>query len=118
MVVFRPFKGEVMLAKISSSSSDGIKCASDIIYLPPFFHFKKLTSLLSISLLLIQRKVRLDFFNDIFIPGDLLFPGSELCVFYLSNPTHLASLCFSCLSIKTPPPPFPLFAKSTSLMLK
>ncbi|KAI9749122.1 MAG: DNA-directed RNA polymerase III subunit rpc25 [Lichina confinis] len=46
VIVFRPFKGEIILGKISSSSEQGIK-------------------------------IRLDFFNDIFIPGDLLFPESR-----------------------------------------
>ncbi|KAI9809067.1 MAG: hypothetical protein M1825_002356 [Sarcosagium campestre] len=46
MVVFRPFKGEIILGKISSSSIEGIK-------------------------------VRLDFFDDIFVPGHLLFDGSR-----------------------------------------
>ncbi|KAI9788439.1 MAG: DNA-directed RNA polymerase III subunit rpc25 [Peltula sp. TS41687] len=46
LVVFRPFKGEVLLGKISSSSALGIK-------------------------------IRLDFFDDIFVPGNLLFGGSR-----------------------------------------
>ncbi|KAI9819545.1 MAG: DNA-directed RNA polymerase III subunit rpc25 [Pycnora praestabilis] len=47
LVVFRPFKGEIILGKISSASEYGIK-------------------------------IRLDFFDDIFIPPHLLFEGSEL----------------------------------------
>ncbi|KAI9831371.1 MAG: DNA-directed RNA polymerase III subunit rpc25 [Phylliscum demangeonii] len=46
LVIFRPFKGEILLGKISSSSEDGIK-------------------------------IRLDFFDDIIVPGHLLFRGSE-----------------------------------------
>ncbi|KAI9681143.1 MAG: DNA-directed RNA polymerase III subunit rpc25 [Caeruleum heppii] len=46
LVVFRPFKGEVILGKISSSTNHGIK-------------------------------IRLDFFDDIFVPAHLLFPDSH-----------------------------------------
>jgi len=45
LVVFRPFKGEILLGKISSASQHGIK-------------------------------IRLDFFDDIFVPPHLLFGGS------------------------------------------
>ncbi|KAF8468960.1 DNA-directed rna polymerase III 25 kd polypeptide [Kalaharituber pfeilii] len=47
LIVFRPFKGEILSGRISSSTPAGIK-------------------------------VRLDFFEDILIPGHLLFDG---CVF-------------------------------------
>ncbi|KAF8426337.1 RNA polymerase III subunit Rpc25-domain-containing protein [Tirmania nivea] len=47
LIVFRPFKGEILTGRISSSTPAGIK-------------------------------VRLDFFEDILIPGHLLFDG---CVF-------------------------------------
>ncbi|KAI9798427.1 MAG: DNA-directed RNA polymerase III subunit rpc25 [Piccolia ochrophora] len=46
LVVFRPFKGEIILGRISSSSDAGIK-------------------------------IRLDFFDDIFVPSHLLFEGSN-----------------------------------------
>ncbi|KAI4089049.1 MAG: hypothetical protein LQ344_005620 [Seirophora lacunosa] len=46
IVVFRPFKGEIIAGKISSASEDGMKIA-------------------------------LDFFDEIFVPGGLLFPGSS-----------------------------------------
>ncbi|KZF23793.1 putative DNA-directed RNA polymerase III subunit 22.9 kDa [Xylona heveae TC161] len=45
MIVFRPFKGEILNGKISSSSPAGIR-------------------------------IRLDFFDDIFVPPHLLFDGS------------------------------------------
>jgi len=49
LIVFRPFKGEILTGRISSSTPAGIK-------------------------------VRLDFFEDILIPGYLLFDG---CVLYV-----------------------------------
>ena len=52
LIVFRPFKGEVLIGRISSSTPAGIK-------------------------------VRLDFFEDILIPGHLLFDD---CVLYVSPP--------------------------------
>ncbi|MCJ1297601.1 DNA-directed RNA polymerase III subunit rpc25 [Hypocenomyce scalaris] len=45
LVVFRPFKGEIILGRISSASDYGMK-------------------------------VRLDFFDDINVPPNLMFPGS------------------------------------------
>ena len=66
MIVFRAFRGEVILGKISSSSVDGIR--GKTIHIPlsrfrtPFDTWK----------------VHLGFFNDVFIPGDLLFPDCEL----------------------------------------
>ncbi|KAI9858532.1 MAG: DNA-directed RNA polymerase III subunit rpc25 [Vezdaea acicularis] len=46
LVVFRPFKGEVLVGKISSSTEHGIK-------------------------------IRLDFFDEIFVPGHLLFENTR-----------------------------------------
>jgi DNA-directed RNA polymerase III subunit RPC8 len=63
MVVFRPFKGEILLGKISSASQHGIKST-----LQPY----------SQCLVSDNITVRLDFFDDIFVPPHLLFEGSYL----------------------------------------
>ncbi|KAL1975281.1 hypothetical protein VTN31DRAFT_3673 [Thermomyces dupontii] len=49
LIVFRPFKGEIIMGKITGSTEQGLR-------------------------------IGLEFFNDIFVPPDLLFPGSRFDV--------------------------------------
>ena len=63
LVVFRPFKDEVLLGRISSAKEDGIRSKSI------FFHQ-------SLSLLTVA--VRTQFFDEIFVPADKLPEGSHL----------------------------------------
>lgn len=66
LVVFRPFKGEILLGRISSASELGMK---------------SMTVLLAPRLsLLICSAVSLDFFDDILVPPSLMFPNSYLYV--------------------------------------
>ncbi|CAF9909318.1 MAG: DNA-directed RNA polymerase III subunit rpc25 [Alectoria fallacina] len=62
LIVFRPFKGEIMLGQISGASEYGMKST------PPFSHDE--------TRLMTPRTVRLDFFDDILIPPNLMFPKS------------------------------------------
>lgn len=71
-MVFRPFKGEVILGKISSSSAYGIKSKLSRLGYVLVFRLGDLISNLFCEI------VRLDFFDDIFVPGNLLFAGSRL----------------------------------------
>jgi len=67
LVVFRPFRGEVMNARIRSSSAAGIYrlCSHSfpIVDRVDFF--------------LTLEPVKVDFFDDIFIPYDMLPEGCE-----------------------------------------
>ena len=80
IIVFRPFKGEIILGKISSSSEQGIKSQHCPVAFPFLLLAKHVHPFVLFPPWLSSRAtiVRLDFFNDIFIPGDLLFPESRL----------------------------------------
>jgi len=69
MVVFRPFKGEAIAARIADQSSEGINRQ-----FPPAQHF----CLLSPVILTAWLAVATEFFDDIFIPWTELPEGSEL----------------------------------------
>lgn len=69
VIVFRPFKGEIILGRISSASEFGMKST---------FVRTKENRLLVQVFFLTGNAVALDFFDDIFIPPHLLFPGSFL----------------------------------------
>ncbi len=69
MVVFRPFKGEAIAARIADQSSEGINRQ-----FPPAQHF----CLLSPVILTAWPAVATEFFDDIFIPWTELPEGSEL----------------------------------------
>jgi DNA-directed RNA polymerase III subunit RPC8 len=56
MIVFRPFKGEVILARITSATQDGINRQPPINPLTPSHPADHITV------------VRTDFFDDIFVP--------------------------------------------------
>jgi DNA-directed RNA polymerase III subunit RPC8 len=63
LIVFRPFKGEIMLGKISSATEHGIKSMS----LPVATTVTPLTI-----------PVGVEFFNDILVPPNLLLDGARL----------------------------------------
>ncbi len=71
MVVFRPFKGEAIAARIADQSSEGINRQ-----LPP--PPAQLFCLLSPVILTAWPAVATEFFDDIFIPWTELPEGSEL----------------------------------------
>lgn len=62
--MFRPFKGEIIVGRISSASEWGMKSV--------------VKSPLSWNTGLNSPTVRLDFFDDILVPPSLMFPGSIL----------------------------------------
>lgn len=64
-MVFRPFKGEIILGRISSASEFGMKSMF------PILEWLGIVSLTATA-------VGLDFFDDIFVPPHLMFPGSFL----------------------------------------
>jgi DNA-directed RNA polymerase III subunit RPC8 len=64
MIVFRPFKGEIMLGKISSGTEHGIKSTSQI----PLQCIARANN----------GTVGLEFFNDILIPPPMLMENSRL----------------------------------------
>ncbi len=67
LIVFRPFKGEIVEGQITSSSIEGIQSESPIILLP--LHPSNFTCLTAVSL---------GFFDDIFIPGPVnLFDNTK-----------------------------------------
>jgi DNA-directed RNA polymerase III subunit RPC8 len=61
LVMFRPFKGEIIMGKISSSGEWGIKGSLTLHAMPCS-----------------PNLVRLDFFEDIHVPPSMLFEGSKL----------------------------------------
>lgn len=63
MIVFRPFKGEIMLGKISSGTEHGIKGMFEL----PFQ-----------CCITNNPTVGLEFFNDILIPPQMLMDNSRL----------------------------------------
>jgi DNA-directed RNA polymerase III subunit RPC8 len=63
MIVFRPFKGEIMLGKIASGTEHGIKSMFQHLY-------HEYTTKISL--------VGLEFFNDILIPPQMLMEKSRL----------------------------------------
>lgn len=62
--MFRPFKGEIIVGRISSASEWGMKSVAK--------------SPLSWNTGLNSPTVQLDFFDDILVPPSLMFPGSIL----------------------------------------
>lgn len=112
LIVFRPFKGEIILGQISSASEEGIR--GNLIWF--FFRFLLPQSISSqnhttLSRLFLTRSlqlkltdgshhpiVRLDFFDEILVPPHLLLPNSHLYVL-LSPKPFSPSLC----SHLTPP---------------
>lgn len=64
MIVFRPFKGEIMLGKISSGTEYGIKSKYRMLLL--LFQFTNYST------------VGLEFFNDVLIPKEMLMENSTL----------------------------------------
>lgn len=66
MIVFRPFKGEIIVGKITSGTENGIK--SMTCYLVGFVHGSVLT----------RNVVGVEFYNDILVPPDLLLDGAKL----------------------------------------
>lgn len=75
MVVFRPFKGEVIVARIADQSAEGIN--------RQFFR-----SMLCLPYSKYLLAVATDFFDDIFVPWTELPEGSEL---YVSPPISQSS---------------------------
>ncbi len=71
-MVFRPFKGEIIVGKISSASEAGMKSQCRIP--TPDKNADSGT-------------VRLDFFEDILVPENMMFPGSVLYV-HPATPAH------------------------------
>jgi DNA-directed RNA polymerase III subunit RPC8 len=65
LIVFRPFKGEILLGKISSATQQGIKSMQLSQARGHYTHANK-------------KAVGVEFFNDILIPPDLLLDGARL----------------------------------------
>lgn len=74
MIVFRPFKGEILLGKISSGTEHGIK-STCLMSCPCDRHEYPNYSTVSV-----------EFFNDILIPPPMLMDGAKL---YVSFPSTL-----------------------------
>ena len=72
LIVFRPFKGEIIQGKISSATEYGIKgwliCTDQ-------WKERKLLLLISFG---IGKIVGVEFFNDILVPPELLLDGARL----------------------------------------
>lgn len=70
LIVFRPYKGEILEGVIAESSVQGIKSMSQTRSLPHTWQSDKAGS-----------AVQLDFFDDVWVPGPSnLFEGSRLYV--------------------------------------
>lgn len=65
MIVFRPFKGEIIVGKITSGTENGIKSMSF-----PLGH--------NYGRVLMRGVVGVEFYNDILVPPDLLLDGAKL----------------------------------------
>ncbi|KAJ5825749.1 hypothetical protein N7474_002887 [Penicillium riverlandense] len=71
MIVFRPFRGEIMLGKIAGATDRGIKSAN------PCRHVVEIDTN--------NQTVGVEFFNDIIVPPELLLDGTRLCVWIWRN---------------------------------
>lgn len=68
LIVFRPFKGEIITARISSCTEQGIRRTAAL-------HSNKLCLSIADKDMFI---VSMNFFSDIHVPTSLLFEGTEL----------------------------------------
>lgn len=69
LIVFRPFKGEIILGKISGGTEEGIK---------GMFSEQDPFPRTASAILTAYMSVGIEFFNDIRIPPNLLFDGARL----------------------------------------
>lgn len=69
--MFRPFKGEIVLGKITSGTEHGVKSTCCIIVLVEFIPRK-------VICILTRDIVGIEFFNDILVPPSLLLDGARL----------------------------------------
>lgn len=82
MIVFRPFKGEIILGKITGGTEKGIKSMCNLeslSSLQPYLCDCASTNLSTVSL---------EFFNDILVPPNLLLDGARLYVMIVSAEMH------------------------------
>lgn len=91
MIVFRPFKGEIILGKITGGTEKGIKSMCNLeslSSLQPYLCDCASTNPFTVSL---------EFFNDILVPPNLLLDGARLYVMIVSaeiHATHSLGLTF------------------------
>lgn len=63
MIVFRPFRGEIVLGKVSGGTEKGIKSTHHPAFLQYYISWIA---------------VGVEFFNDILVPPNLLFSNTQL----------------------------------------